>query len=45
VAGVVWNQLRDAVPHEFAHGGLITAEGERKPALETLGRLRREHLV
>ena len=45
VAGVLWNQLRDGVPHEFAHGGLITEEGQQKPALESLAQLRREHLV
>ena len=34
VRGVFWNQLSDAEPHDFPHGGLIDATGDSKPALE-----------
>lgn len=40
VQGVFWNQLWDAQPHEFPHGGLFDAEGYPKPALEQLASLR-----
>lgn len=40
VQGVVWNQLRDAVPHEFPHGGLFDAQRQAKPALQTLASIR-----
>lgn len=42
---VLWNQLDDATPHELPHAGLLDAAGQAKPALEALGRLRREHLI
>ncbi len=45
VQGLVWNEVRDAVPHEFAHGGLFDAEDRPKPVLETLTAIRRNHLV
>ncbi|MCA9103267.1 MAG: endo-1,4-beta-xylanase [Planctomycetales bacterium] len=45
VAGVVWNQLRDGVAHDFAHGGLFDADDHPKPAVDTLSRLRQQHLV
>jgi len=32
VCGVVWNQWRDGLPHEFPHGGLLDAEDKPKPA-------------
>ena len=44
VAGVFWNQLSDAEPHEFPHGGLFDNQGSPKPALETLAAMRRAHL-
>jgi hypothetical protein len=44
IAGVFWNQLRDGEPHEFPHGGLIDAEDQPKPALQTLATIRRTHL-
>jgi hypothetical protein len=40
VQGVLWNQLHDAQPHDFPHGGLFSAQGEPKPAMDTLGRIR-----
>jgi hypothetical protein len=40
VEGVIWNQYRDAVPHEFPHGGLIDANGQVKPALRAMASLR-----
>jgi len=44
VHGIFWNQLSDAVPHEFPHGGLFNAEGRPKPALATLASMRKYHL-
>jgi len=40
VQGVIWNQLRDGVPHEFPHGGCVDARGQAKPALRELASLR-----
>jgi len=40
VQGVVWNQLRDSVPHDFPHGGLFDERRQAKPALRTLAALR-----
>jgi hypothetical protein len=45
VHGFIWNDVSDAAPHEFAHGGLIDAAGNRKPACETLIGLRRQFLT
>ena len=40
VYGILWNQLRDAEPHDFAHGGLFDRTGRAKPALEQLAAVR-----
>jgi hypothetical protein len=40
VQAVVWNQFEDAQPHEFPHAGLLTPQGQAKPALRTLASLR-----
>ncbi|MGA2258460.1 MAG: hypothetical protein ABSG53_27670 [Thermoguttaceae bacterium] len=40
VQAVVWNQFEDSQPHEFPHGGLLTPQGQAKPALDTLAALR-----
>ena len=40
VHGFIWNEISDAVPHEFAHGGLIDQRGNMKPACESLIALR-----
>jgi hypothetical protein len=45
VHGFIWNEISDTAPHEFAHGGLIDAAGQRKPACETLINLRRQFLT
>ena len=45
VRGVFRNQLSDAEPHDFPHGGLIDATGDSKPALNALGAIRRQHLA
>ena len=45
VHGVIWNQVSDESPHEFPHGGLIDASGAAKPILQTMARIREEHLV
>jgi hypothetical protein len=40
IHAVVWNQFADGAPHEYPHGGLITADGQAKPALRTLSAFR-----
>ena len=42
---VMWNQLTDARPHEFPHGGLFDADWQPKPALAALAQLRGEYLM
>jgi|LSQX01.1.fsa_nt_gb GH35 family endo-1,4-beta-xylanase len=44
VHGILWNQLRDSEPHDFAHGGLFDAKRNPKPALEHLAEIRRGYL-
>ena len=44
VRGVLWNQLRDSEPHDFAHGGLFDARRQPKLAVEHLARFRNAHL-
>ncbi|MEI8371744.1 MAG: hypothetical protein WCJ35_02800 [Planctomycetota bacterium] len=39
IQAVVWNQFEDSQPHEFPHGGLLTPQGQAKPALRTLAAL------
>ncbi|MHB8897721.1 MAG: endo-1,4-beta-xylanase [Thermoguttaceae bacterium] len=34
--GVIWSQLRDSEPHDFAHGGLFDSRRKAKPAVEGL---------
>lgn len=43
VQGLFWNQLYDARPHEFPHGGLFDEHDRPKPALHTLAAIRRAH--
>jgi hypothetical protein len=40
VQGIIWNQFRDAAPHDFPHGGLLDERGQAKPALRTLALVR-----
>ena len=42
---VLWNQLSDSEPHEFAHAGLFDDQGKAKPALESIRRLRKKFLA
>ena len=44
VHGVLWNQLRDFEPHDFAHGGLFDLRRQPKPALRQIAAIRRAHL-
>ncbi len=44
VQAIFWNQASDAMPHDFAHGGLFDSAGAAKPALAALGRLRQQYL-
>jgi GH35 family endo-1,4-beta-xylanase len=41
---VVWNQLSDAAPHQYPHGGLFDAKDKPKPAFESLKNMRRKYL-
>jgi hypothetical protein len=41
---VIWDQLTDALPHEFPHGGLFDGRGESKPALDAIHHARVEYL-
>jgi hypothetical protein len=45
VQGVIWNQLSDAEPSQFAHGGIFDAQGLPKPVLAAMSSLRKQHLV
>ena len=44
VQAIFWNQLRDAAPPAFPHGGLFDATGSPKPALATLRGLREQYV-
>jgi GH35 family endo-1,4-beta-xylanase len=41
---VLWNQLSDAAPHPYPHGGLFDAANNPKPALEALRKIRQKFL-
>lgn len=45
VQGIIWNQLADAHPHDYPHGGLFDASGRKKAALGALTRIRKGHLA
>jgi hypothetical protein len=45
VHGIIWNELSDAKPHGFPHGGLLDAQDRPKPALASLTKIRHEHLT
>lgn len=45
VQGIVWNELTDAEPHEFANAGVIDSEGAAKPLLDSLITIRKQHLT
>jgi hypothetical protein len=45
VQAILWNQLTDALPHDFAHGGLFDAQYRAKPALEVLRKLHLQYMV
>jgi hypothetical protein len=42
---ILWNQLSDAAPHHFPHGGLFDAHDKPKPALEALRKIRQQLLL
>jgi hypothetical protein len=44
VKSAYWSHLTDAEPHQFPQCGLLDSAGRPKPALESLRRLRTEHL-
>ena len=41
---ILWNQLSDATPHHYPHGGLLDAHDKPKPALEALRKIRHQYL-
>jgi hypothetical protein len=41
---VLWNQLSDAAPHHYPHGGLFDAAEKPKPALDALKKIRKTYL-
>jgi len=41
---VLWNQLSDAAPHHYPHGGLFDTADKPKPALEALKKIRQKFL-
>jgi GH35 family endo-1,4-beta-xylanase len=41
---VVWNQLSDAAPHQYPHGGLFDAADKPKPAFEAIKKMRKQYL-
>jgi hypothetical protein len=45
VEGVSWSHWTDAAPHIFPHCGLLDADGNAKPALVELQRIRDAYLV
>ena len=45
VQGIVWSELTDAEPHEFAHAGIMDSAGTTKPLLDSLIALRKQHLT
>ncbi len=44
IQAVVWNQFEDGQPHDFPHAGLLTPQGQAKPALRTLAALRAAYI-
>jgi hypothetical protein len=44
VHSITWNQLSDAEPHEYPHGGLFDATSVAKPTFTALASLRKKYL-
>jgi hypothetical protein len=42
VQAIAWDGWQDALPHEMAHAGLCDAQGQPKPALQSITDIRRE---
>ncbi|MEX2315736.1 MAG: endo-1,4-beta-xylanase [Pirellulales bacterium] len=40
---IVWNQLSDALPHHYPHGGLFDADNKPKPALAVMRKIREKY--
>ena len=45
VHGIIWSQLDESHSHDFAHGGLVDAQGNPKPAFARLAEIRKEHVA
>ncbi len=44
IQGILWNHLRDYLPHDYPHAGLFDLRRQPKPALRTLAALRQAFL-
>ncbi|MDW8039075.1 MAG: hypothetical protein RMI90_13705, partial [Thermoguttaceae bacterium] len=44
IQGILWNHLRDYLPHDYPHAGLFDLRRQPKPALRTLAALRHAFL-
>jgi hypothetical protein len=44
VQAIIWNQLRDDLPHDFPHGGLFDARRRARPALQSIIDFRRQFI-
>jgi len=44
IQGVLWNHLRDFLPHDYPHAGLVDLRRSPKPALRTLATLKQAFL-
>jgi hypothetical protein len=42
---ILWNQLSDATPHHYPHGGIFDAQNKPKPALESLRKICQQLLM
>lgn len=40
---LLWNQLSDAEPHHYPHGGLLDAQNKPKPGLDALRKIRQKY--
>ncbi len=45
VHGIFWTQVNDALPHEYAHGGVFDGQTKPKPLLNVFSKLRQQHLT
>lgn len=44
IHGIIWNQPSDAIAHAFPNSGLFGPDGQPRPILDAIGRLRQQHI-